>query len=77
MDFLYNLIWLIPAYPLLAFVIIVLGLNRNKKTSAWLAVGAMVLATIHSWIIVFDVVRAYAADAANDRSLATNRLQRL
>ncbi len=63
MDFLFNLIWLIPVYPLLAFVIIVLGLNRNKKASAWLAVGAMVLATIHSWGIVLGTMGAYAADA--------------
>ena len=63
MELFRNFIWLIPVYPLLAFAIIILGLNRNKKASAWLAVGAMVLATIHSWIIVFDTVGAFLADA--------------
>lgn len=59
-----DLIWLIPIYPLIAFVaIIVFGLNRSKQGSAWTAIGAMVLATIHSWLIVFQVIGAYAADA--------------
>ena len=64
MDFLFNTIWLIPVYPLLAFVLIVVfGVNRNKKASAGLAIGAMVLATLHSWGIVFGTIGAYAADA--------------
>ena len=63
MDLALSLIGLIPVYPLLAFVLIIFGLNRNQKASAWLAVGAMALSTIHSWIIVFGNVAAYAADA--------------
>ena len=63
MIILFDLIWLIPVYPLLAFAIIVLGLNRNKKASSGLAIGAMVLATIHSWLIAFATAAAYAADA--------------
>ena len=63
MEFFFNTIWLIPLYPFLAFAIIVLGLNRNKKASAGLAIASMVLATIHSWIIVFAAARAYMADA--------------
>ncbi len=63
MDFFFNFIWLIPIYPLLAFLIIILGLNRNKKASAWLAVGAIFLATVHSWLITFGTVNAYLADA--------------
>ncbi len=62
MDFLFNFIWLIPVYPLLAFVIIILGLNRNKKASAGLAVAAIALATIHSWGIVLSTIAAYSAD---------------
>ena len=57
----FNLIWLIPLYPLLAFAIIILGLNRKKKTSAWLAVGAMAVATAHSWVITFTAVTASLA----------------
>ncbi len=64
MELLRNLIWLIPIYPLLSFILIVVfGINRNKKASAWLAIGSMALATIHSWIIFFEAVGAYAADA--------------
>src|SRR5262245_26779955 len=63
MDFLYAFIWLIPLYPLLAFTAIVLGLNRNNRLSAGLAIGAMILATLHSWAIVLNVIAAYTADA--------------
>ena len=62
-DILLNLIWLIPVYPLLAFVIIVLGLNRNKKASAGLAVGSMVVATVHSWAIVAATIAGYMSDS--------------
>lgn len=64
MDFFFlNLIWLIPVYPLLAFVIIIFGLNRNKKASAWLAVAAIALATVHSWIITFSTIGSYMEDS--------------
>jgi NADH-quinone oxidoreductase subunit L len=60
MELLRNLIWLIPIYPLLAFVaIVVLGLNRNKKASSGLAIAAMALATLHSWGIVFETVGSH------------------
>ena len=62
-EILFNLIWLIPVYPLLAFAIIVLGLNRSKKASAGLAVGAIAVATVHSWAIVAITIAAYAADS--------------
>ncbi len=61
MEFLLNVIWLIPLYPLLAFAIIVLGLNPNKKASAGLAIGAITLATVHSWLIVFGLAANYMA----------------
>ena len=62
MDFFLNFIWLIPVYPLLAFVVIVLGLNRSKKASAGLAIAAIIVATVHSWAIVFNTIGAYMAD---------------
>lgn len=65
MSFFLNSVGLIPVYPLLAFAIIVLGLNRNKKASAGLAIGAIALSTVHAWIIVFGTIAAYAADAHN------------
>jgi len=63
MNIFFDLIWLIPVYPLLAFVIIILGLNRNKKASAWLAVAAIFIATVHSWMITFITAAAYMEDA--------------
>ncbi|MBN1991218.1 MAG: NADH-quinone oxidoreductase subunit L [Anaerolineae bacterium] len=60
MNFFFNFIYLIPLYPLLAFALIVLGLNRYKKASAWLAVGAIALAWLHSWIIVAGTIGAMA-----------------
>jgi len=62
MDFFLNFIWLIPVYPLLAFVVIVLGLNRSKKASAGLAIAAIIAATVHSWAIVFNTIGGYRAD---------------
>jgi NADH-quinone oxidoreductase subunit L len=63
MEVFFNLIWLIPIYPLLAFAIIVLGLNRNKQASARLAILAIALSWIHSWLIVASTVGALANDA--------------
>ena len=69
MDFFFNYIWLIPVYPLLAFAIIILGLNRSKKASAGLAIGAIILATIHSWIITFITIGDYLQDAHHGRHI--------
>ncbi|MEM7031186.1 MAG: NADH-quinone oxidoreductase subunit L [Chloroflexota bacterium] len=63
MDLFFNLIWLIPIYPAIAFAAIIFGLNRNKQASAWAAIGAMILATVHSWIIVGRTVSGYFADS--------------
>ncbi|GIK43054.1 MAG: NADH-quinone oxidoreductase subunit L [Chloroflexota bacterium] len=63
MNFLFDFIWLIPVYPLIAFAAIILGLNRSKKGSAGLAIAAIILSTIHSWAIVFNTIGAYMADA--------------
>ena len=63
MGFFFNTIWLIPLYPLLVFFIIILGLNRYKKASAWLAVAAIALSTVHAWIIVGSTILNAVADA--------------
>ncbi|RME98066.1 MAG: NADH-quinone oxidoreductase subunit L, partial [Chloroflexi bacterium] len=47
---------------MIAFAVIIFGLNRNQKASAGLAVGAMALATLHSWLISFSVVAQHYAD---------------
>jgi NADH-quinone oxidoreductase subunit L len=63
MGFFFNTIWLIPLYPLLVFFVIILGLNRYKKASAWLAVAAIALSTVHAWIIVGGTILNAVADA--------------
>jgi NADH-quinone oxidoreductase subunit L len=63
MNFAFDFIWLIPVYPLIAFIAIILGLNRSKKGSAGLAVAAIALSTVHAWGIVFNTIGAYMADA--------------
>ncbi|HXV98278.1 MAG TPA: proton-conducting transporter membrane subunit, partial [Anaerolineae bacterium] len=62
MDFFLDFIWLIPVYPLIAFAAIILGLNRSKKGSAGLAIIAIVLSTVHAWVIVFNTIGVYRAD---------------
>lgn len=62
MNFFFDFIWLIPVYPLLAFAIIILGLNRSQKGSSGLAIAAIILSTIHAWAIVFSTIGAYMAD---------------
>jgi NADH-quinone oxidoreductase subunit L len=52
-EFFFNLTWLIPLFPLLAFALIVLWANPNRKLSTWLAWGGMGLAWILGWIIFF------------------------
>ncbi len=70
MDIFLNTIWLIPVYPLIAFVAIVLGLNRSQKGSAGLTVAMIALATVHSWIIVFGTIGAYMAAPAHGETAA-------
>ncbi|MBI1879452.1 MAG: hypothetical protein HYR94_14745 [Chloroflexi bacterium] len=63
MNFAFDFIWLIPVYPLIAFAAVILGLNRSKKGSAGLAVVAIVLSTVHAWMIVFNTIGAYMSGA--------------
>ena len=49
-----NLIYLIPFLPLLAFALITLFANRNKKASALLAIAAIAGSWVISWIIFFQ-----------------------
>jgi NADH-quinone oxidoreductase subunit L len=48
-----NLLWVPPALPFLAFVLIVLWAHRNKKLSVGLALGAIAAAWIVSWVLAF------------------------
>jgi NADH-quinone oxidoreductase subunit L len=52
-EFFFNLTWLIPLFPLLAFALIVLWANRNHLLSTWLAWIGIGLAWILGWILLF------------------------
>jgi len=53
-----NLAWLLPIPPFLAFVAILLFLNRNKTVSALTAIGGVLVSFIIGWPIAFAVFTA-------------------
>jgi NADH-quinone oxidoreductase subunit L len=52
----FQLLWLIPALPLLSFFAIVLFTNPNKRLSSNIAIGAIGLSWLISWVIIFQVI---------------------
>jgi len=50
-----NLTWLLPIPPFLAFVAILLFLNRNKTVSALTAIGSVLVSFVLGWPIAFAV----------------------
>ena len=52
-EFFFNLTWLIPVFPLLAFALIVLFTNRNRKLSTWIAWVGIGLPWLLGWTIFF------------------------
>lgn len=50
-----NLAWLLPVPPFLAFLAIILFLNRNKTVSALTAIGGSAVSLILGWPIAFTV----------------------
>lgn len=57
MEGLFNLAWLIPIPPFLAFVIILLFANANKRLSAAIAIGGAALSLLIGWPIAFAAFR--------------------
>ena len=53
MEGMFNLAWVIPIPPFLAFLSIVLFLNQNKRTSAAVAIGAVSVSLVLAWTIAF------------------------
>jgi len=49
----FSLLWLIPLFPFLAFLLIVLVTNKNRKLSHSLAIGGIGLSCILSWTMFF------------------------
>ena len=55
-EFFFNLTWLIPLFPLLAFGLIVLFFNRWKRVSHWLAIEAMALSFVVSQLVFWTAI---------------------
>ena len=53
MEGLFSVTWVVPIPPFLAFLAIVLFLNKNKRGSALVAIGAAVLSLLLGWGIAF------------------------
>ncbi len=51
-EFFFNLVWLLPLFPLLAFALIVLWTNRNRVLSTWIAWIGIGLSWILGWTIL-------------------------
>ncbi len=50
-ELFFNLVWLLPLFPLTAFALIVLWTNRNRLLSTWLAWLGIGSAWVLGWII--------------------------
>ncbi len=53
MEGLFSVTWVVPIPPFLAFLAIVLFLNKNKRGSALVAIGSAVLSLLLGWGIAF------------------------
>jgi NADH-quinone oxidoreductase subunit L len=53
-EFFFNLTWLIPLFPLLAFGIIILFTGKNRKLSHTISIGAMALSWVLGWGVAFS-----------------------
>jgi len=56
LEGLFNLTWLIPVFPLVAFATIVLYVRRWKNISSYLAVGAIALSFVVSQIVFWMAI---------------------
>lgn len=52
----FNLAFLIPLFPLLAFVLIVFFLNKSNRLSSWTAVGGIFLAGVIAYGVFFQAI---------------------
>ena len=55
-EFFFNITWIIPVFPFLAFLIIILFTQGNKKLSHSLSIGSMVLSWLVGWGVVFSAI---------------------
>ena len=55
-DFFFSITWLVPVFPFLAFLIIILFTQHNNKLSHSLSIGSMVLSWLVGWGVVFSAI---------------------
>ena len=55
-DFFFSLTWLVPLFPFLAFIVIILFTQDNNRLSHSLSIGSMVLSTLIGWGVVFSAI---------------------
>ena len=72
MEGLFSVTWVVPIPPFLAFLAIVLFLNKNKRGSALTAIGAALLSCILGWGIAFaSFFRDHFGDHPIDEAIYT------
>ena len=55
-EFFFNITWLIPVFPFLAFIIIIIFTQDNPKLSHSLSIGSIALSWLIGWGVVFSAV---------------------
>lgn len=55
-DFFFSITWLVPVFPFLAFLIIILFTQHNNKLSHSLSIGSIVLSWLVGWGVVFSAI---------------------
>ncbi|MGB2955466.1 MAG: NADH-quinone oxidoreductase subunit L [Anaerolineales bacterium] len=55
-EFFFSLTWLVPVFPFLAFIIIILFTQNNNKLSHSISIGSMVLSWLLGWLVVFSAI---------------------
>ena len=53
-EFFFNLTWLIPLFPLVAFPTIILFTNKSRKLSHSISIGAIGLSWVIGWGVAFS-----------------------
>ncbi len=55
-EFFFNITWIIPVFPFVAFLLIILFTQKNQKLSHSLSIGSMVLSWLVGWGVVFSAI---------------------
>jgi len=56
MELAFDFVWLIPLFPLTAFVLIAFGLRKNEDLSSYVTIGALSLSLILGLIVLAGVI---------------------